>query len=111
MSTITSQFTIHDEYHAHPCMCTMCITLTETPHTYVLVYVPTYTHESAKCLHPLAHEENADMDGIIVHKNQVTDDITQMLLMPDDSVPDISGFTTQVEYKCMLMRSLRHLWD
>jgi len=107
MSTITSQFTIRDEYQAHPETCTIYITIIKTEtHKYDITYDATYTHEIATCLHPLAHEENADMDGIIVHKNQVTDGITQMLLMSDDRVQDISGFTSPMEYKCKLMRSL-----
>lgn len=64
-------------------------------------------------LHPLydKYEKYQDLEGVIVHKNEVTDSMVKHLLMNENELHKfISPHTEPVRYKCDIIKGLALHW-
>ena len=49
--------------------------------------------------------------GEIIYKNELTDKLTEYLLMDDEILETKTGMTTVTDYRINIMRMISNLWD
>lgn len=77
---------------------------------YYIDYEDTYSDKNkAKHCHPLYG--NDDMDGEIIVKNPLSEQLVNFLLMDYDKLEKFSGNSTSEHYKSCVMRSISNFWD
>lgn len=77
---------------------------------YEISYRYTFSTPHPGYLHPFLEKEDS-VEGDIIAKNPMTDEMIRHLLMEETELAKVSGHTDPVCYKVSIMRALSHLWD
>ena len=72
-----------------------------------------YDVDETNILHPFYCDKSMEehLDGEIIYKNELTDKLTEYLLMNDEILATKTGMTTVTDYRINIMRMISTLWD
>lgn len=72
-----------------------------------------YDVDKTNILHPFYRDKSMEehLDGEIIYKNELTDKLTEYLLMDDKILETKTGMTTVTDYRINIMRMISNLWD
>ncbi len=116
---MTSTFIFYaDDYNDEIQLSSFCkiqVTVTEKTYNgntfYYINYVNKYGgNKQLQKLHPL-YDRESSLDGEIIVKNSLTEQLIKYLLMDFEELSKYSGNSSPIHYKKCIMRIISELWD
>lgn len=77
-------------------------------------YTYSYPNSGSQRANPFNYSKNierADMEGVIVFKNSLTEKLVEYLIMDQEETEKVSGGTYWLQYKIKVMETLANFWD